>query len=109
MGELSGIHAMYFNPRSREGATSPAPSRLKRSQHFNPRSREGATGSDTLAMTMFLISIHAPVRERLSCATGERERLSISIHAPVRERLVLGSVMCTCSSISIHAPVRERP
>ncbi len=40
--------------------------RLKHGQHFNPRSLAGATCGMTKDVEVFVISIHAPSRERLS-------------------------------------------
>ncbi len=52
-----------FNSRSREGAT-----RLCKSSGlwfgFNSRSREGATYKNRICQSLFLVSIHAPVKER---------------------------------------------
>ena len=77
---------VYFNPRSREGATvaasaqtytpgisihAPAKERPHRvpfpivSDHFNPRSREGATFMLLNIFAKKRISIHAPAKERL--------------------------------------------
>ena len=53
---------------------------------FNPRSLTGATQVENMCGTDYLISIHAPSRER-QLTDKQREQLeSISIHAPSRER-----------------------
>ena len=56
------------------------------SKNFNPRSLAGATTSTDAKVVSRLISIHAPLRERLidMFRTGKYNR--ISIHAPLRER-----------------------
>ena len=62
---------------------------MTETRYFNSRSREGATDwQHTLAIPQ-LISIHAPVRERLEEGVGAFEAGFISIHAPVRERLAI--------------------
>ena len=76
-----------------------------------------------------MISIHAPLRERLAlpsrlylpvhfnprslagatCRRGHRfHSNAISIHAPVRERLKHYLILRAFQRISIHAPLRER-
>ena len=76
---------LYFNPRSREGATCrfcyanktivisihapakerPSSQNMRRLRSdFNPRSREGATQSDNRGVRPECISIHAPAKER---------------------------------------------
>ena len=56
---------MYFNPRSLTGATTAADNQLWAFLYFNPRSLTGATHHSLLLILQNLISIHAPLRERL--------------------------------------------
>ncbi len=103
---------------------------LKKFRYFNPRSLAGATKSKNSHAAAFIISIHAPSRERryriidtssrdcyfnprsLAGATSaiiDIKRLeAISIHAPSRERQGHALGYGTAFSISIHAPSRER-
>ena len=97
--------------------------------NFNPRSLTGATGGVGDAKDVGLISIHAPLRERLAQKFDTLPVLNISIHAPLRERLLFPlprQIMTLFQStlpygsdqmqwqelagklISIHAPLRER-
>ena len=55
-----------FNPRSREGATFSPPFTMLIIIRFNPRSREGATYPLSHRHGVDDVSIHAPVKERLS-------------------------------------------
>ena len=103
---------------------------LVKSVNFNPRSLTGATSLHRDHLQLFFISIHAPLRERLSyrCSmpssrvnfnprslTGATIRNTslysshpISIHAPLRERHKANDWAIRCVHISIHAPLRER-
>ena len=54
------------------------------------------------------ISIHAPLRERLSNFLSYRDLSGISIHAPLRERQKRPYHSSRKRKISIHAPLRER-
>ena len=95
---------------------------------FNSRSREGATQRYYDRLSDFIVSIHAPVRERQKplgwyheavcfnsrsregatmAVKSVSEVLSVSIHAPVRERPRQDEVVIAVE-VSIHAPVRER-
>ena len=56
----------YFNPRTREGATLDFPRDFPRRANFNPRTREGATSIASVPNNTVDISIHAPVKVRLS-------------------------------------------
>ena len=97
--------------------------------NFNPRSVAGATAGIGVTPGTPIISIHAPLRERLHALEAQAKDAIISIHAPLRERLksrlILPSVLVfqstlPCGSdkavfdcdmayeISIHAPLRER-
>ena len=99
----------YFNPRSLTGATGfwffqlilialfqstlPHGSDLLQAfcaipaANFNPRSLTGATcPTSTYVVRRFLISIHAPSRERRWPKSYPFCRWRISIHAPSRER-----------------------
>ena len=53
---------------------------------FNPRTREGATSSRLNDFYLGGVSIHAPVRVRLSPLGQEHGSPEVSIHAPVRVR-----------------------
>ena len=55
-----------FNPRTREGATGGNYIEGLDWQGFNPRTREGATTAHCSACSEGTVSIHAPVRVRLS-------------------------------------------
>ena len=56
----------------------------------------------------FLVSIHAPVKERHIVSGYDTGDDLVSIHAPVKERLIEKD--CTVHwVVSIHAPVKERP
>ena len=121
-----------FNPRSLAGATcrndwfccSPA--------DFNPRSLAGATaedifklgfvtifqstlpcGSDILFLcilvSLMIISIHAPLRERPQAAPGHSvRRIRFQSTLPCGSDADVKSTL-TPLIISIHAPLRERP
>ena len=54
----------YFNPRSLTGATCRCRQQMGSSSNFNPRSLTGATVLQNGGDIMFIISIHAPSRER---------------------------------------------
>ena len=81
---VHGIHALDFNPRSREGSDVDEVGVSDAVGDFNPRSREG---SDYYGMGLSFdkgISIHAPVK---GATDGYIEFLTsdlISIHAPVK-------------------------
>ena len=97
-----------FNPRSLTGATSlerhcwanlkfqstlpygsdAQDSRCHRQRlpNFNPRSLTGATQGAQIIRNAFIISIHAPLRERPYHLLRLRQKAHISIHAPLRER-----------------------
>ena len=55
---------------------------------FNSRTREGATRRQTQKNKSILVSIHAPVRVRLSVNDFD-VFFTVSIHAPVRVRLLV--------------------
>ena len=76
-----------FNPRSLTGATHDCICRYETYQYFNPRSLTGATFMVSYFSYSSLISIHAPLRERLSVSYRSLKFIDISIHAPLRERL----------------------
>ena len=119
-----------FNPRPRKGATNAERHVYQVKIRFNPRPRKGATtvpGEDPLGQ---LVSIHAPVRERLRRQQVHAEAKPVSIHAPVRERhnggetrhdgrrfnprprkgaTIMETNLLKGMLVSIHAPVRERP
>ena len=73
---------------------------------FNSRSREGTTVGGVVCKDGCIVSIHAPVRERLLRAFTVFAS-PVSIHAPVRERHLQLWVLVP-KQVSIHAPVRER-
>ena len=143
----------HFNPRSLTGATfavlnkpiysPPFQSTLPHGsdisavypyppaqRYFNPRSLTGATPLAAIQISLPLISIHAPSRERLFkfpkkvkkysyfnprsltgatiCIKCLRRVYIISIHAPSRERPCNHSNIIKADIISIHAPSRER-
>ena len=104
--------------------------RYLRGCNFNPRSLTGATQLRFQQICLLFISIHAPLRERLSECRGIIESqhfnprsltgatisgtkfktlIGISIHAPLRERLTTPPKIKFRTWISIHAPLRERP
>ena len=76
---------------------------------FNSRSREGATALLFAFVSVFEVSIHAPVRERQERYEGPYKHADVSIHAPVRERHEYADLGLDDCCVSIHAPVRERP
>ena len=98
--------------------------------HFNPRSLTGATITQHIKIQHFIISIHAPLRERhgtcIACIQVDTlfqstlpygsDRfdcaftlgIGISIHAPLRERPAATYLGQFLFGISIHAPLRER-
>ena len=61
---------MNFNPRSLTGATLHNMCSGGSEQYFNPRSLTGATGEPAKGITLSLISIHAPSRERHTATTS---------------------------------------
>ena len=99
---------LYFNPRSLTGATSRRPGigadwfafqstlpygsdalssmGCQMYAYFNPRSLTGATVWYSRYDGTFLISIHAPLRERRHLNRFLKVLITISIHAPLRER-----------------------
>ena len=123
-------HDANFNPRSLTGATETLTDFCKFSSHFNPRSLTGATlwiisnggvilfqstlpyGSDGqflfLQFLLFVISIHAPLRERHRAA---KEKVEAAHFNP--RSLTGATMLCVwlreACDISIHAPLRERP
>ena len=76
--------------------------------HFNPRSLAGATLCHLTVSTVYAISIHAPLRERLL------KDVQNLIKVIFQSTLPCGSDMCAVKDffwlpeISIHAPLRER-
>ena len=54
-----------FNPRAREGATSISTDTVNQLICFNPRAREGATKTFLNTLSVYDVSIHAPVKARL--------------------------------------------
>ena len=58
--------------------------------------------------SIFIVSIHAPIRERRLILVHSRHVRLVSIHAPIRERRVSGTTSNTMHNVSIHAPIRER-
>ena len=129
-GQQHRGHHNHFNPRSLAGATTielQAQSSLLEFQSTLPY------GSDDITLVQIvrtlLISIHAPLRERLIRAAIEKEEEHISILAPSRERHAyvsagvtsaefqsslprgsdnISTMMGASVMISIHAPSRER-
>ena len=106
---------LYFNPRSLAGATPFLTYLSPYIVHFNPRSLAGATARCALIPFLYLISIHAPSRERLTSphyyyfpkifqstlprgsdrsTTRTHTTTIISIHAPSRERLCFNVIIC---------------
>ena len=81
------IVIIRFNPRTREGATIENPLMKPTSISFNPRTREGATVVIDCGLQAPDVSIHAPVRVRLSPWATSSSTCGVSIHAPVRVRL----------------------
>ena len=99
-----------FNPRTHTGATRREKCSCRGQSGFNPRTHTGATSPVIAALSLQMVSIHAPIRVRrlsldlqghsLSCfnprthtgATGvymaELMPLEVSIHAPIRVRRV---------------------
>ena len=119
-----------FNPRSLTGATSLVHYISTSFNDFNPRSLTGATITQHIKIQHFIISIHAPLRERhgtcIACIQVDTlfqstlpygsDRfdcaftlgIGISIHAPLRERPAATYLGQFLFGISIHAPLRER-
>ena len=120
---------LYFNPRSLTGATSNTGHRKifiqkfqstlpygsdycpiyfeKDHRNFNPRSLTGATISVFSISLLITISIHAPLRERLT------QSLLVPCRVKFQSTLPYGSDKSQLKqnlpgSISIHAPLRER-
>ena len=56
----------------------------------------------------YIISIHAPAKERLEYGETVEEIFVISIHAPAKERHGFGTIDEARLEISIHAPAKER-
>ena len=79
-----------------------------RSSNFNPRSLTGATILWGKFACLIIISIHAPLRERLPPILTGVLAIGISIHAPLRERQWVNLCGEQQNPISIHAPLRER-
>ena len=77
--------------------------------YFNSRSHTGATITISDELTNLIISIHAPIRERLIIIIATARTTTISIHAPIRERRIQLLLKAVQVLISIHAPIRERP
>ena len=69
----------------------------------------GSDATELLTPPESVISIHAPLRERLLQSVARDDSMDISIHAPLRERLGAARVVYINYGISIHAPLRERP
>ena len=90
--------------------------------HFNPRSLAGATAKFTYTIYAaifqsslcvsdnrhYVISIHAPFRERQTVPWELELPFVISIHTPLQERPVTAGIFFHAISISILAPLRER-
>ena len=119
-----------FNPRTHTGATRREKCSCRGQSGFNPRTHTGATSPVIAALSLQMVSIHAPIRVRrlsldlqghsLSCfnprthtgATGvymaELMPLEVSIHAPIRVRRRLYLQRGPDRRVSIHAPIRVR-
>ena len=84
---------MHFNPRSLAGATLAIICLDLRRWNFNPRSLAGATQTSQIIPPNFLISIHAPLRER-------RNRINIH-HATMHfnPRSLAGATHLLCRMI----------
>ena len=127
--DLPSSFICNFNPRSLAGATSAGLVVPVIRLYFNPRSLAGATKGVRRKRYAYVISIHAPLRERHCVTCFYIFCTVISIHAPLRERRFLSSpvldlylfqstlpcgsdsplIFCACAKgISIHAPLRER-
>ena len=77
----------HFNPRTREGCDLTGLSPQDTALYFNPRTREGCDYPLfwTFAKSLFVISIHAPVKGATFEAAGSSIGMHfISIHAPVK-------------------------
>ena len=96
-----------FNPRSLAGATNPGRRIYDRRLHFNPRSLAGATKIISAIGRPRGISIHAPSRERHSCAYVARYIMKFQSTLP-RGSDTITAVLTVFALISIHAPSRER-
>ena len=79
-----------------------------RGKSFNPRPREGATTEVVASSTKQLVSIHAPVKGRLTCTSNIAVALVVSIHAPVKGRPHNPVASGGDTIVSIHAPVKGR-
>ena len=74
---------------------------------FNPRSHKGATPMKDVMLQNYMVSIHAPIRERLSLV---EEFLPVQCfnprsHKGATRTLVIDTIDW---AVSIHAPIRER-
>ena len=98
-----------FNPRSLTGATVTTATSLKLMlfQSTLPR------GSDKLKLPCTMLPIvfqsTLPCGSDAFCFDTLACKAEISIHAPLRERLSAANVGKKFKIISIHAPLRERP
>ena len=73
-------------------------------KYFNPRSLTGATRAIYLFLLFIVISIHAPLRERLSMLYNGANISGISIHAPLRERQCGGGDIRTARQFQSTLP-----
>ena len=107
-GSVGDLPELQFQSTLPCGSDSIFHSRRQAHLHFNPRSLAGATSVCPSRLSPFVISIHAPLRERQHDVFQEFKEAMISIHAPLRERRIWAEEATELTEISIHAPLRER-
>ena len=106
-GFSPSVRLRDFNPRSLAGATLPLHILDSSFLDFNPRSLAGATSGGIVKSSVAVISIHAPLRERLCF------NLLVSKSGNFNPRSLAGAtcrqqITFAIYGISIHAPLRER-
>src|ERR1700733_5233368 len=68
---------------------------------------QGFTCDNTLRAKLFVVSIHAPVKEATQHPLDVLRDLEVSIHAPVKEATRSSARLPLHGKVSIHAPVKE--
>ena len=98
-----------FNPRTHTGATRREKCSCRGQSGFNPRTHTGATSPVIAALSLQMVSIHAPIRvRRLSL---DLQGHSLSCFNPRTHTGATGVYMAELMplEVSIHAPIRVRP
>ena len=97
-----------FNPRPLAGATVPLLERRLPPFYFNPRPLAGATSKPCTTISTGQISIHAPLRGRLTVGLLLFQPLDFNPR-PLAGATDGDIVFIKQQPISIHAPLRGRP